>query len=207
MLSFRLKTIRNLYSSSQVVWDIGCDHGLLGASFSNSSEVAEIYLVDPSPEVIKNLKSIDSYITNPKFHILQKKGQEIQTNKEKINCLFIAGMGGGEIQNILEGLVLQLNPSDSVIISPHRKILELRSYLIHSPYRLKEETLVSENQQFYQILSLRIDPHLEVVSPFGSSQIWDSSLGKEYASYHLSNFMKHKDLNSKNYVKFLKALV
>src|SRR5690606_4311997 len=109
------------------------------------ASVTQIHLVDPSALVIQTLKKklLDSDI--PREEIIQihhQRGQELTLRPDISKCLFIAGMGGKEIQEILQNLLPQLGAADRVVISPHRKILELRNYLHTSEFGLiSEETL------------------------------------------------------------------
>jgi tRNA (adenine22-N1)-methyltransferase len=206
-LSLRLKTLAGYYHQSQIVYDIGCDHGQLGLSFQDTAGVEAIYLVDPSADVISNLKkTIDSYITiQNSLYILHQKGQEIVLVAGS-KTIFIAGMGGKEIQEILKHLMDQLSEADRVVISPHRNILELRAWLSESPYNLFEETSLFEEGQFYQILVLTKAKGRSKVHPFGQA-IWDSSVGSDYKNHQLGTFAIHQDPLSKAYVAYLRQLL
>lgn len=202
-LSLRLKTLAGYYHQSQIVYDIGCDHGLLGLSFRDAPGVEAIYLVDPSSDVIRTLKTnIDSYITNKDFiKVVHQKGQEVVLSSGS-KTIFIAGMGGKEIQEILKHIMNQLGDRDRVVISPHRNILELRAWLSESAYNLEEETSLFEDGQFYQILALTTGKGRSKVHPFGQA-IWDSSVGSDYKKHQLGTFSIHRDPLSTSYVAYL----
>jgi len=171
------------------------------------SQVQEIHLVDPSSLVIETLNKElkDSYITIPDKLIVHKmKGQDLKVQGEK-KCIFIAGMGGKEIIEILENLIPQLQGPDQIILSPHRKVYELRGYLSQSPLLLDEEVLVFENEQYYQVLALSFHGK-QKVHPFGEA-IWQGPLGKAYKMHTLKNFRPHKDLISTNLVAYLEAIL
>ena len=206
-LSLRLKTLASYYHQSKFVYDIGCDHGLLGLSFRERPSVEGIYLVDPSIDVIRTLKTnIDSYITMKDFiHVLHSKGQEVVLTPGS-NTIFIAGMGGKEIQDILKHLLPQLSVEDRVVISPHRNILELRAWLSESAFNLEEETSLFEDGQYYQILALTTQQAPLKVHPFGQA-IWDSSVGSDYKKHQLGTFAIHQDPLSQAYVAYLRQLV
>jgi tRNA (adenine22-N1)-methyltransferase len=205
-LSVRLGTLREHYHQHQTIWDIGCDHGLLGLSFLGLPLIEKIHLVDPSPLVIKTLKDfIDSYITKDKILIAlhEKKGQEITPGPEK-KLMFIAGMGGKEIGSITEHLIPYLTVEDDLVISPHRDILSLRMKLHQSNFSLVRETLVIEDGQFYQILSLslRKGPKVHL---YGET-IFMGESGQTYRLHQLNTFSAHQDERSGAYVEYLKTL-
>lgn len=204
-LSKRLRTLHELYSEESYVWDIGCDHGQLGLSFLNVSSVKEVHLVDPSVKVINELKKKikDSYITKKHLFIHHKQGQELETARTS-NCFFIAGMGGKEIGDIIQHLLPGLNESSRFVISPHRKILELRKLLASLPLTLKDELVLEEGSQFYQVLSLTPGKG-ERVSLYGE-RLWDGETGRRYLECQVRHFSAHNDELSRAYVSFLKSL-
>lgn len=202
-LSYRLRTLHSYYQNQENVWDIGCDHGQLGLSFTDIESVKSIHLVDPSKPVIDVLHNTikDAYISIANINIHHSEGQKL-TITEKSNCIFIAGMGGKEIGLILENLVPQLDESTQVIISPHRKILELRKLLNEMPIGLLKEEVIFEDRQFYQIMSLG-KASSRKVSPYGED-LWETDTGKQYREHQLKAFEVHSDEASKQYVSFLK---
>lgn len=203
-LSKRLKRFSEFYQDHSYIWDIGCDHGLLGASFLDKASVKQINLVDPALPVINKLK--DSYITIPKINIIHSKGQNLTIPHSNQNSLYIAGMGGMEMREILQKLAPQLGDKDRILISPHRHILELREYLQGSSFRLVEEGVVEEAGHFYPHLYLARDEHLEEVTRYGK-QMWAGEEGQKYLRYLIGHLSCHKNLASQAYLNYLKGLI
>ncbi|HXH29422.1 MAG TPA: tRNA (adenine(22)-N(1))-methyltransferase TrmK [Bacteriovoracaceae bacterium] len=201
-LSLRLKKLQQLQQGTEVIWDIGCDHGLLGTSFLTQPEIKKIHLVDPSEEVINKLR--DTYITNEQISIHHGFGQSIELDKNT-KTIYIAGMGGKEIKEIILNLIPQLSETDQLIISPHRKILELRKFLENSPLRCAHEEVIEEANQYYQILSLTLKKNYPEVSPFGDG-LWESVTGTSYRRHQIQSFSLHKDVASVEYVRYLRGL-
>jgi tRNA A22 N-methylase len=201
-LSVRFKALQKHWVNHKHVWDIGCDHGLLGLSFVAYESVQKVHLVDPSGPVIENLKKKleDSYITKGKILIIHSKGQELKIESLS-NCIFIAGMGGKEIGEIVTKLLPQLDSSSRIVISPHRKILELRELLGQLPVSLISEEVIFENEQYYQILCL--SPELGRKVPSFGEEMWESEVGRRYLEHQLKHFGPHTDEASKAYVNFL----
>jgi tRNA (adenine22-N1)-methyltransferase len=205
-LSTRLSTLRSYHTSEQHIWDIGCDHGLLGLSFSESPLVKSIHLVDPSLPVIETLhkKLRASYISKGFVFIHHQEGQKLKIEPSS-NCIFIAGMGGKEIGQIIQNLLPQLDQSSKIVISPHRKILELRSLLNSLPLYLYEERVLLEDDQYYQMMSLGTDPAFGRVSLYGEG-LWKSETGEAYRNHQIKHFTPHADVASQGYVEYLKCL-
>lgn len=207
-LSHRLHALAKLYQNKHSVWDIGCDHGKLGLSFIDHDHVSRIHLVDPSKSVFDVLlKTIDSYIIRENFfkiHPLFQRGQDVILNPES-KTIFIAGMGGREIEKIFTNLFPQLSLEDEMIISPHKNIFELRSYLSEFEIFCPHEELVFEDNQYYQLIKLSRDSLFPKVSVYGD-RIWEGPLGEEYRNQQLKHFSRHKDPQTLGYLSFLQSL-
>jgi tRNA A22 N-methylase len=145
---------------------------------------------------------IDSYITKKALiKIHKKRGQQFIPGPDR-KCIFIAGMGGKEISEILTHLASYITNSDRIVISPHRNILELRDYLFHSEYRLFDEVCLNENGQFYQILCLQKSGNLPQVSLYGD-KLWADQSGREYLKHLVNALKSHQDEDSKAYLQHL----
>ena len=203
-LSLRLSKLKSYHSTEKYIWDIGCDHGILGLSFAGLQEVQEINLVDPSEPVIDKLKDKikDSYITT-RVLIHHLPGQKMEI-KSKNNLIYIAGMGGEEIGEIISSLLPQLDSTSMFIISPHRKILELRSLLGELPVSLVKEEVLFEDNQHYQILALRPHSLSRPVSAYGE-ELWLGDTGRAYLKHQLNFFRLHRDEASQKYLEYLKT--
>ena len=162
--------------------------------------------MDPSTSVIETLtnKLEDSYITKDKVFITHKQGQTLNIDSLS-NCIFIAGMGGNEIGSIVSHLLPQLDDSSRIVISPHRKILEIRKLLNQLPLSLIEEKVMEDGGQYYQILCLSPVNGGQKVSLFGED-LWLSETGESYRQHQIKSFTPHQDVASQDYVSFLTGL-
>jgi tRNA A22 N-methylase len=185
---------------------VGCDHGLLGLSFAFSSRVKEIHFVDPSLAVMERLRfKLNSAYIPIDYFFHKIEGQGIKFESPATKTIFIAGMGGREIGLIIAHLLPQLGPFDQLVISPHRSELQLRQHLSIGPLRLAREEVVFEDNLFYQVLDLRLDPGLKPVSRFGD-HLWETTEGRAYRAHLLRHFALHRDEASKQFVAYLLKL-
>jgi tRNA (adenine22-N1)-methyltransferase len=205
--SLRLKTLQGHYTNEKNIWDIGCDHGLLGASFLEVADIERVHLVDVSRDVVETLKSKfkDSYISKDRLFISRQKGQEIRIQSSS-NLVFIAGMGGKEMGEIIDHLLPFLDETSNLVISPHRKILELRSHLRTLPLHLQKEDVIFEDGQYYQILKMTPHQNKQPIPPFGGPEMWQSLAGRNYRDLQIKSFSHHRDQLSQDYVSYLKHL-
>ena len=103
---------------------------------------------------------------------------------------------------ILQNLLPQLDASSRIVISPHRKILELRKLLHYLPLILLEEKVLFEDGQFYQILCLTPGEGVKV-SLYGKD-LWNDETGEAYLDHQVKTFSQHQDLASQEYVSYLR---
>jgi len=200
----RLSYLSSFHSNERHIWDIGCDHGLLGLSFHDTPSIESINLVDPSGPVIEVLikKIKDSYISKGNILVHHKQGQQLKIESSS-NCIFIAGMGGKEIGEIISAILPDLDERSKIVISPHRKILELRALLHELPLALISESVLFQDGQFYQIIVLRPQAEGSRVSLYGE-ELWKSETGLKYKEHQLKFFETHRDMASIRYVEFLR---
>lgn len=153
-LSKRIASIINLTSANQYIYDLCCDHGEIGLGiyekFKTNPEFKELIFNDQVSSICSKLKdkitSIYSYI--PKDMNIQEGPCGLIDFKEN-STIVIVGVGYDTVKSILD----KLPKHAELIISSHTKPLEMRQ-LLSSKLKLKEELLVYENKQFYEILKL-----------------------------------------------------
>jgi tRNA A22 N-methylase len=114
-------------------------------------------------------------------------------------------MGGREILEIAMALGPQLGADDRLIISPHRKVLELREGLHYSDYRLEMEGVILENEQFYPYLVLSKETDRPLVGLYGDI-MWTGLIGLSYLNHQILHFECHQDVRSKAFVAYLRSL-
>lgn len=201
-LSERLATFASFYRGQDIIWDVGCDHGHLGLSFFKGESSPTIHLVDPAAPVIRKLreKVSDSYI--PLISIFHQEGQEIKLDPHRSHFIFIAGMGGLEIIDILRQVLPQLKSADELLISPHNKVLDVRSFLAESGPILLREGVLKEGGIWYPYFHLGLSGR--VISQYGD-QIFEGESGRAYREHLLEKLSRHRDEESLRYLNFLKA--
>ena len=200
-LSHRLKTFSLFYQSQDVIWDIGCDHGHLGLSFYEGESGPQINLVDPAAPVIAKLREkVDrSYI--PRVQIYHLSGQDVILNPSQSHFIFIAGMGGPEIIDILKTLLPQMKKGDQLLISPHTKTLDVRSFLMSWGPLLLREGVLEEGDIWYPYFHLGLEGR--DVSQFGD-EIYQGEIGEKYRQHLMEKLARHRDEESLRYLNFLR---
>ena len=158
-LSKRLSQIEALIGHDYThIWDTCCDHGFLGTHLIEQQRAAHVHLVDIVPELISplddKLKALFSNAHNSKWqtHCIDVSELPLQHYEGK-HLVIIAGIGGDLMIQCLKKLLSNHPTADiDFILCPIRQLYSLRQQLIAFDMRLKQEVLVKENNQYYEIL-------------------------------------------------------
>ena len=205
-LSPRLHSLISLIEASRTtLWDIGCDHALLGLQAPEVCPwIKEVHLVDPSEAVFVNLKQlITTHIPKASFTMnLHNKNGENLTVSTANNVFVMAGMGGKTVMRILSHLKEVAGDHDQFIISPNRDILQVRAFLKENNWGLLGEALVEEEGLFYQQLSLTKMNTARSVSLYGED-FWQTPVGGRYKSHLVDKLSVHRDASTQAFVRFL----
>ncbi len=186
-LSKRLSQIEALIGHEYThIWDTCCDHGFLGTHLIAQQRAANVHLVDIVPELITplddKLKALFSNAHGSKWqtHCLDVSELPLQQYEGK-HLVIIAGIGGDLMIQCLKKLLTNHPTADiDFILCPIRQLYSLRQQLIAFDMRLKQEVLLKENNQYYEILyvsrqktSTTKESTLRCITPAGR-EIWQA---------------------------------
>ncbi|MGE3974009.1 MAG: tRNA (adenine(22)-N(1))-methyltransferase TrmK [Bdellovibrionales bacterium] len=132
-LSSRLQCIYDLLIPGEALWDIGCDHGLLGMRGLTEARFSSVNFVEPSVKAMESLKNSFSkqFSEADTVNFLLQKGEDLDWSKVSGNVV-IAGMGARTIVKILEAASVQPQKRN-FILSPNWSQKLLVDYLKDSP--------------------------------------------------------------------------
>ncbi len=160
-LTFLAKLCLRYHQSGIPIYDIGCDHALVGEYLLQHGENLEIIGVDRSRAAIerteKYFKNKYAYIPSGvtyKNNVLKLIHHDASKFLTKKSLFLLAGMGTRTIISIMENLLSQ-NTGNIFILSAHTEIDKLKQYLIKSQLEIVEETILEDNGQSYEILIVR----------------------------------------------------
>lgn len=159
-ISKRLSFILNLIpETSDVFYDLCCDHAQLGIAVAHKYSYQTVNLVDQVPvimdKVSKTLK--DSYIPEGvNINSICLDARDLIIDKNFNNVISIAGIGGGLTIKIIDNLLPQLKSTDILVLSAHNNIHKLREYLIENDFYTIKQGLVKDNDKFYEVLVLKL---------------------------------------------------
>ena len=147
----RLKTIGDLVPLSSYPLDIGCDHALLSIYLVKEKGLSKVVASDNKSGPLKKAKeNVDFYKVSDKVKLLKSEGLDSYT--KGIDTITISGMGGLNINKILDDNKKYLKNIDTLILSPNNYSLAVKRKLIKFGYHIEDEVLVKEKNIIYQVL-------------------------------------------------------
>ena len=160
-LSPRLSQLSNWVEHSEpydAIWDLCCDHGLLGLHLYQNQTQSHIYLVDRVTSIIERLNHRIDAKSHERLTALHSNAENIQLSwgsqkeprQKPRQLIILAGLGGESIIHILRGIVASnaetmRNANIEFLLSANSHSYELRQYLRESNCRLINEVFVVDN--------------------------------------------------------------
>ena len=147
----RLKTIGDLVPLSTYPLDIGCDHALLSIYLVKEKGLSKAIASDNKSGPLKKAReNVKFYKVSDKIKLIEAEGLDSYT--EGIDTITISGMGGLNINKILDDNRKYLKNIDTLILSPNNYSLAVKRKLLKLGYHIENETLVKEKNIIYEIL-------------------------------------------------------
>ena len=163
-LSPRLRAAVNLSKKVELAWDVGTDHCFLPIGLISESVAERVIASDINPGPLltaeENLKDFPS---RDRITLLRCDGLE-GADEYRPDEVFICGMGGELIRDIISDCPYLKNPAVRIIAQPMTKPEVLRDYLCREGFGIIEETLVRE-EKIYELLSAEYTGISRIPSP------------------------------------------
>jgi tRNA (adenine22-N1)-methyltransferase len=150
-VSKRIKSIVGMVPlETEVVWDLCCDHGIIGEQFLKRNKVIFIDQVSSITEKLSTrLKATDIPID---YEVITSSATQINYENQNSSTFILAGIGGVLGIEILDQIGKSFKDKDYALISVHKNILKMRKYLIEKDFKVVSENIVQDNSQFYEML-------------------------------------------------------
>lgn len=194
-ISKRLKHIAQLIKPGVSVADIGTDHGYLPSYLLEHNECHKVILSDVNKGPLENAKTTFlEYHPNFTDHKAFRLGSGIQTIQNgEVDCVVIAGMGGGLIQLILADDAEKAKSFDTLILQPQTEQDRLRSYIMNTlNLNISYEAFVEDAGKQYEILVINqtVSETFDVFTVTNDLEFGYKVLASEIPNYRL--FLQNK---------------
>lgn len=152
-LSKRLEEVAAFVAEGARLADVGSDHAYLPLFLVESGRIS--YAV--AGEVVQGpyqsaLANVNEAGQEEKIKVRLANGLAAIETEDRIDTITIAGMGGRLIADILQEGMEKLSSIQRLILQPNNREDELRLWLSQNGFQIVAETILTENQKFYEII-------------------------------------------------------
>jgi tRNA (adenine22-N1)-methyltransferase len=203
----RLEVITSLLGNDyKEIWDTCCDHGKLGISILQNTQIPKVHFVDCVPEIIDRLRvKLDrmSLIESKRLELHCKMAEDIKVS-DKRSLICICGVGGVTAIDIITGLLKnnQLNKHD-LLLSVQYKTPRLRRFLNINGFKVIKEVLCFEGKWGHEIIKISKNRGDEIDLIGSNMFIKSNELHKKYILKSITHYTKKCVVNS-DYLEILK---
>ena len=155
LLSKRLETIAKTVSPCKLIADIGTDHGFVPIWLVEKGVAQKAIASDVGKGP---LLRAEEHVLNAglKDRIDCRLGSGLQTLKPgEADAIVIAGMGGLLTVEILKADLSTAKGAEQLILSPHRDVKQVRTFLAENGFVFLDEAMVSEDGKYYPVMKVR----------------------------------------------------
>jgi tRNA (adenine22-N1)-methyltransferase len=186
------------------IWDCCCDHGLLGAALLARQAAPHIHFVDIVPALMREVEeklgrffpTDSSSASRWQVHCIDVSALPLRQYSGK-HLVIIAGVGGNLMAEFVQAIHQQhQNAEIDFLLCPVLDQFTLREQLIQLDYSLLTETLMVENQRFYEVILVSNKKNItSTINPIGSL-IWQANTPEQskvvagYLSKTLSHYQR-----------------
>lgn len=148
----RLKTVAEMIGETDVLCDIGCDHGYLPIYLIQQKKIKTAYACDLRDGPLKTAsKNIAFYHMKERIHTVKSDGLK-ELSDISFDVISICGMGGRLIAEILENDIENAKRAKYLVLQPQSEIPVLRQFLCENDFTIREERIAAEDRRFYVIM-------------------------------------------------------
>lgn len=174
-LSKRQQYLLSCIAKTEVICDVGCDHGKIGLECLKTNLANKVIFVDISQLCLnKAINNVNKALMIDKSQFVCQDG----LHNIEADCAIIAGMGGKEIIDILVNTV---NKPSKLVLQPMKNVSSLREYLINY-YEITNDTIIYDGKYYNFICaSLGSDKYSELEMKYGRSNL--INMGSDFIKY------------------------
>lgn len=191
-LSDRLSSVLNYINSTDIVADIGADHGYLSAAMLDLG-VKHVQIVENKTEPLKRAQSTLLGYKNVSYSL----SSGLNKLEDCINTVTICGMGGLNIVEILTEDLEKAKKLNKIILQANSKVYELRKFLMENNFCIIDENIVYEKNKYYEII---VCQYIENDVKYTFEELF---FGPFLIKYKSDTFIKKYEMLKKQYQNIL----
>lgn len=154
-LSKRLQEVTKFTVNNKPIADIGSDHAYLPIYLIQHDMIETAIAGEVVEGPYKHaLETVEQYNMQEVVDVRFGNGLNVLQPNEDIGTIFICGMGGLLISEIIaDGKEKELLPKQArLVLQPNNNEKNLREYLVENSYQIIEESIVEDNRKIYEVI-------------------------------------------------------
>jgi tRNA A22 N-methylase len=157
----RLDALYSLIEPGRPLWDIGCDHGLLGIRALQEELVPEAHFVDSARPVIDRLENVIPNDLKSRSHLRKTKAEALNWSQVK-GTVVLAGLGSNTIAKIIKSIPPSVGPNIKLVLSSERG--DIKPVLKNLGWSVESEVRCPQGPRFRIVISAAFRGALSVDS-------------------------------------------
>ena len=154
ILDSRLKAVADFVPINSRVADIGTDHGYLAIELINRGIASHVIASDKNSGPLEAAKNnIKAAELESKIDIRLSDGLK-EINKDEVDVIVIAGMGGALICDILNDSPEITEAVNKIILQPMNAVDKVREWAVANDWHIEDEDLAEVDDIIYEIFCL-----------------------------------------------------
>lgn len=188
-LSKRLATVAEFVPKNARLLDVGSDHAYLPINLIKSGQIDFAIAGEVVPGPFESARdNVARANLTDKIQVRLANGLAAFDERDEIDTITIAGMGGHLIAEILQAGLDKLEKVERLILQPNNGERHLRTWLMQHHFTVVNEEIVVENDKIYEIIiaqhgdlemsddELMFGRFLMVEQPAGFVEKWEREL-------------------------------
>lgn len=151
-LSNRLYAVASLVETKETIADIGTDHAYIPIYLIKEKKIKHAIAMDIHRGPLMRAKEHVAFEGVSKEIQLRLSDGADKLEKNEVQAVIIAGMGGNLVIHILEQGKEVLRTTEELILQPQSEIERVRTYLHKHGYTITKEEMVYEDGKFYPMM-------------------------------------------------------
>lgn len=152
VISKRLQTVALMVTPGNRVADVGTDHGFVPIWLIKNGISSKVLAMDVRKGPLDRAREhVEKYGLSDYIETRLSDGVE-KLQKNEVDTVIIAGMGGQLMANILKEGQDILKTVQELILSPHTDVDKVRRYLKEANWYIKEEKMLLDEGKYYVFL-------------------------------------------------------
>lgn len=195
-LSKRLKAAADFVKSDDSILDIGSDHAYLPIYLMQQGEIPSAIAGEvASGPFDKAISQVTAHQLESKIDVRFGDGFEVLKKEDTVGTIFICGMGGLLISEIIkDGLKHdKISTSTRLVLQANNAENELRTLLMENHLEIVAEAIVKENKKVYEIIVAEFTK--EKISYSNKELFFGPKLIKEHAPLFVEKWQAQFELN------------